>query len=90
VGWRQLTLLSMHACSCECALERLPIRTVRHTVASHDMQQIDLCACGPIKHNKAEFVWISLCLRVICGWGSAVSSAHENENPAYANFAQGM
>ena len=31
----------MHACS--CALERLPIRTVRHTVASHDMQHIDLC-----------------------------------------------
>ena len=42
-GWRQLTLLGMHACSCECALERLPIRTVRHTVASHDMQHIDLC-----------------------------------------------
>jgi len=42
-GWRQLTLLGMHACSCKCALERLPIRTVRHTVASHDMQHIDLC-----------------------------------------------
>ena len=39
-GWRQLTLRGMHACS--CALERLPIRTVRHTVASHDMQHIDL------------------------------------------------
>ncbi len=36
-GWRQLTLLAMHACSCKCALERLPIRTVRHTVASHDV-----------------------------------------------------
>ena len=42
-GWRQLTLRGMRACSCECALERLPIRTVRHTVASHDMQHIDLC-----------------------------------------------
>ena len=42
-GWRQLTLRGMHACSCECALERLSIRTVRHTVASHDMQHIDLC-----------------------------------------------
>ena len=42
-GWRQLTLLGMHARSCKCALERLPIRTVRHTVASHDMQHIDLC-----------------------------------------------
>ena len=42
-GWRLLAILSMHACSCECALERLPVRTVRHTVASHDMQHIDLC-----------------------------------------------
>ena len=40
-GWRQLTSRGTHACS--CALERLPIRTVRHTVASHDMQHIDLC-----------------------------------------------
>ena len=42
-GWRLLAILSMHACSCECALERLPVRTVRHTVASNDMQHIDLC-----------------------------------------------
>ena len=42
-GWRLLAILSMHACSCECAIERLPVRTVRHTVASHDMQHIDLC-----------------------------------------------
>ncbi len=44
-GWRLLAILSMHACSCECqcALERLPVRTVRHTVASHDMQHIALC-----------------------------------------------
>ena len=42
-GWRLLAILSMHACSCECAFERLPVRTVRHTVASHDMQHIDLC-----------------------------------------------
>ena len=34
---------TQHARTCECALERLPIRTVRHSVASHDMQQIDLC-----------------------------------------------
>ena len=40
-GWRQLTLRGMHACS--CALGRLPIRTVRRTVASHDMQHNDLC-----------------------------------------------
>ncbi len=25
------------------ALERLPTRTVRHTVTSHDMQHIELC-----------------------------------------------
>ena len=31
------------ALTCECALERLPIRTVRHTIASHGMQHIDLC-----------------------------------------------
>ena len=42
-GLRQLTLRGMHASACSCALGRLPIRTVRHTVASHDMQQIDLC-----------------------------------------------
>ena len=42
-GWRQLTLRGMHACSSECALERIPIRTVRHTGASQDMQHIDLC-----------------------------------------------
>ena len=40
-GWRQLTVRGMRACS--CALELRPIRTVRHTVASHDMQYIDLC-----------------------------------------------
>ena len=28
--------------------------------------------------------------RVICGWGSAATSTHENENPAASNFAQGM
>ena len=32
-----------HYSACKCALERLPVRTVRHTVASHDMQHIDLC-----------------------------------------------
>ena len=30
------------------------------------------------------------CCRVICGWGSTASSTHENENPAYNNFAQGV
>ena len=28
--------------------------------------------------------------RVICGWGSAATSTHENENPAASNFAQGL
>ncbi len=27
---------------------------------------------------------------LICGWGSAASSTHENENPAANNFARGM
>jgi hypothetical protein len=66
---RQLTfkLLGMHACSCkaaalcECAFVRLPIRTVRHTVASHDMQHI-ACSrttwrwsscCHSMKHDRA-------------------------------------
>ena len=49
-GWRQLTLLGMRACS--CALEMLPIRTVRHTVASHDMQYIDLCEADNIPVNN--------------------------------------
>ena len=35
--------ITRHALTCECALERLSTRTVRHTVASHDMQHIDLC-----------------------------------------------
>ena len=35
--------ITRHALTCECALERLSIRTVRHTIASHGMQHIDLC-----------------------------------------------
>jgi len=51
-GWRQLTLRGMHACSCECALERLPIRTVRHTVASHDLATYRLVRSG--QHARGQ------------------------------------
>jgi hypothetical protein len=33
----------LHCSAYKCALERLPVRTVRHTVASHDMHHADLC-----------------------------------------------
>jgi len=40
----------MHACS--CALERLPIRTVRHTVASHDLATYRLVRSG--QHARGQ------------------------------------
>ena len=33
----------LHYSAYKCALERLPVRTVRPTVALHDMQHVDLC-----------------------------------------------
>ena len=39
---------------------------------------------GMSSHTAARYC------RVICGWGSAASSTHENENPANNNFAQGV
>ena len=41
------------------------------------------CRCVS-SHTAARYC------RVICGWGSTASSTHENENPAYNNFAQGV
>ena len=39
---------------------------------------------GMSSHTAARYC------RVICGWRSAASSTHENENPAADNFAQGV
>ena len=39
---------------------------------------------GMSSHTAARYC------RAICGWGSAASSTHENENPAANNFAQGV
>ncbi len=32
-----------HYVAYKCAIERQPVHKVRHSVASHDMQHIDLC-----------------------------------------------
>jgi hypothetical protein len=44
--------ITRHARTCECAPESQPIRTVRHTVASHDMQYIDLCEADNMPVNN--------------------------------------
>jgi hypothetical protein len=44
----------------------------------------DMPLRGMSSHTAAR------CCRVICGWGSAASSTHGSENPAYNNFAQGV
>ena len=46
--------ITRHARTCECAPESQPIRTVRHTVASHDMQYIDLCEADNMLVNTME------------------------------------
>ena len=46
--------ITRHARTCECAPESQPIRTVRLTVASHDMQYIDLCEADNMLVNTME------------------------------------
>jgi hypothetical protein len=55
--------------------EHTPLRGVRSD---------DMPLRGMSSHTAAR------CCRVSCGWGSTATSTHENENPAYNNFAQGV
>ena len=55
-----------------------------HTRTARRVKSDDMPLRGMSSHTAAR------CCRVICGWGSTASSTHENENPAYNNFAQGV
>ena len=65
-----------------------PLRGLRdfgeHTRTARCVKSDDMPLRGMSSHTAARYC------RVICGWGSAASSTHENENPAYNNFAQGL
>ena len=55
-----------------------------HTRTARCVKSDDMPLRGMSSHTAARYC------RVICGWGSAASSTHENENPAASNFAQGV
>ena len=55
-----------------------------HTRTARCVKSDDMPLRGMSSHTAARYC------RVICGWGSAASSTHENENPANNNFAQGV
>ena len=65
-----------------------PLRGLRdfgeHTRTARCVKSDDMPLRGMSSHTAARYC------RVICGWGSAASSTHENENPANNNFAQGV
>ena len=55
-----------------------------HTRTARCVKSEDMPLRGMSSHTAARYC------RVICGWGSAATSTHENENPAASNFAQGL
>ena len=65
-----------------------PLRGLRdfgeHTRTARCVKSDDMPLRGMSSHTAARYC------RVICGWGSTASSAHENDQTKPTTFAQGV